>query len=236
MAYEKVTLYGVPIVAPRKVNYGRIDPALSRELFIRHALVEGDWQTHHEFFADNRRLLERSRSSSTGPAAATSSSTTRRSSSSTTSGSRPTWSPARHFDSWWKKARRDAAGAADLRPRMLDQRAAPTASREDDYPDAWRQDGLQLPLTYQFEPGADADGVTVHIPLPLLNQVPDAELRLAGAGPARGAGHRADPVAAEGAAAQLRPGARTTRPGGARRMPATATGRCSTRWSGSCAG
>ncbi len=57
MAYEKVTLYGVPIVAQRKVNYGRIDPELSRELFIRNALVEGDWRTHHKFFADNRKLL-----------------------------------------------------------------------------------------------------------------------------------------------------------------------------------
>jgi ATP-dependent helicase HrpA len=58
MAYEKVTLYGVPIVARRRITYGRIDPALSRELFIRHALVEGDWQTRHEFFHDNRALLE----------------------------------------------------------------------------------------------------------------------------------------------------------------------------------
>ena len=57
MAYEKVTLYGVPIVAQRKVNYGRIDPEVSRELFIRNALVEGDWRTHHKFFADNRKLL-----------------------------------------------------------------------------------------------------------------------------------------------------------------------------------
>jgi ATP-dependent helicase HrpA len=57
VAYEKVTLYGVPIVASRKVSYGRIDPELSRELFIRHALVEGDWRTHHKFFHDNRELL-----------------------------------------------------------------------------------------------------------------------------------------------------------------------------------
>ena len=59
VAYEKVTLYGVPIVvANRKVNYGRIDPELSRELFIRHALVEGDWQTRTTFFHDNRALLD----------------------------------------------------------------------------------------------------------------------------------------------------------------------------------
>ncbi|MCC5698677.1 DUF3418 domain-containing protein, partial [Klebsiella pneumoniae] len=57
VAYEKVTLYGVPLGASRKVNYGRIDPQLSRELFIRHALVEGDWDTDHEFFHRNRELL-----------------------------------------------------------------------------------------------------------------------------------------------------------------------------------
>ncbi|HWM05117.1 MAG TPA: ATP-dependent RNA helicase HrpA, partial [Actinophytocola sp.] len=45
MAYEKVTLYGIPIVAARKVTYGSIDPELCRELFLRHALVEGDWET-----------------------------------------------------------------------------------------------------------------------------------------------------------------------------------------------
>ena len=58
MAYEKVTLYGVPIVARRKVNYGKVDPEVSRELFIRHALVEGDWDTHHKFFHENRKLIE----------------------------------------------------------------------------------------------------------------------------------------------------------------------------------
>lgn len=56
MATEKVTVYGLPIVAARKVNYSQIDPALCRELFIRHALVEGDWQTRHAFFRDNLKL------------------------------------------------------------------------------------------------------------------------------------------------------------------------------------
>ena len=56
MATEKVTVYGLPIVAARKVNYSQIDPALSRELFIRHALVEGDWQTRHAFFRENLKL------------------------------------------------------------------------------------------------------------------------------------------------------------------------------------
>lgn len=57
-AYEKVLLYGLPIVAQRKVLYGKVDPAGARELFIRHALVEGDWTTRHEFFHANRALLE----------------------------------------------------------------------------------------------------------------------------------------------------------------------------------
>ena len=47
MATEKVSLYGLPIIADRQVNYGRIDPAAARELFIEHALVERDWPTHH---------------------------------------------------------------------------------------------------------------------------------------------------------------------------------------------
>ena len=50
MALEKVTLYGLPIVTARKVNYARVDPAAARDLFITSALVEGDWQTHHTFF------------------------------------------------------------------------------------------------------------------------------------------------------------------------------------------
>ena len=95
VAYEQVTLYGVPIVASRKVPYGRIDPQTSRELFLRHALVEGDW-------VDPPRVLRRQPGSCSrrretwkpAPAVATSSSTTRRSTPSTTPASPPTSSPA----------------------------------------------------------------------------------------------------------------------------------------------
>src|SRR3546814_5982424 len=62
MAFERVTLYGVPLVADRPVAYGKVDAALSRELFIRHALVYGEWaayeQGRHRFLETNRRLLE----------------------------------------------------------------------------------------------------------------------------------------------------------------------------------
>ena len=58
MATERVTLYGLPIVAGRTVAYGQLDPVLARDLFIRKALVEGDWDTRHRFFAANRELIE----------------------------------------------------------------------------------------------------------------------------------------------------------------------------------
>ena len=95
VATERVTLYGLPIVTGRTVAYGRIDPELARELFIRRALVEGDWETRHAFFADNRRCSRRSRRSRSARAGATCSSTTRRCSTSSTSASPPTSSPAR---------------------------------------------------------------------------------------------------------------------------------------------
>jgi ATP-dependent helicase HrpA len=171
LAYEKVTLYGVPLVTGRKVNFGRIDPPLARELFIRHALVEGDWQTHHRFFHENRALLEqveelehRARRrdilvddetlfrfyDERIPAEVVS---------------------GRHFDAWWKKARRERPELLNFDRDLLINEGRGGVN-ETDYPDSWHSDGMALPLTYRFEPGTDADGVTVDIPLPLLNQVP----------------------------------------------------------------
>jgi ATP-dependent helicase HrpA len=170
MAYEKVTLYGVPIVAERKVGYAKVDPELCRDLFIRNALVEGDWDTHHRFLRDNRRLLEEAEElehrarrrdivvddetlfefyDERIP---------------------PSVVSARHFDSWWKKARRDDPELLTFSTSMLVGEAAGEVTQAD-YPDAWQVDGQRLRLSYQFEPGTEADGVTVQIPLPVLNQV-----------------------------------------------------------------
>ncbi|MFG2476550.1 ATP-dependent RNA helicase HrpA [Streptomyces fagopyri] len=172
MAYEKVTLYGVPIVAQRKVNYGRIDPETSRELFIRNALVEGDWRTHHKFFADNRRLLtevEELEHRARRRDILVDDETLfdfydQRVPADVVSGA--------HFDSWWKHKRHDEPELLDFERSMLINEKAGTVTK-DDYPDSWRQGRLKFPVTYQFEPGADADGVTVHIPLQVLNQVTD---------------------------------------------------------------
>ncbi len=173
VALEKVTLYGVPIVTERKVNYGRIDPELSRELFIRHALVDGDWRTHHKFFHENRKLLEeveRLEEKARRRDILVDDETLfdfydQRIPADVVSG--------RHFDSWWKKASRETPDLLTFSQEMLVNDSAGVSAG--DYPDAWRQNGQRMRLTYRFEPGAvetgEADGVTVHIPLAVLNQV-----------------------------------------------------------------
>ncbi|GAA1127848.1 MULTISPECIES: ATP-dependent RNA helicase HrpA [Kitasatospora] len=172
LAYEKVTLYGMPVVAQRKVNYGRIDPGLCRELFIRNALVEGDWETHHRFFAENRKLL--------GEVEELENRARRRDilvDDQTLFDFYDARLPeevvsTRHFDSWWKKARHEQPDLLNFEKSMLINESADGVT-EADYPDHWHQGALRFRLTYQFEPGSDADGVTVHIPLPVLNQVTD---------------------------------------------------------------
>ncbi|MGW0878958.1 ATP-dependent RNA helicase HrpA [Streptomyces sp. NPDC002671] len=172
MAYEKVTLYGVPIVAQRKVNYGRIDPAVSRELFIRNALVEGDWRTHHKFYADNRKLLsevEELEHRARRRNIVVDDETLfdfydQRVPEHVVSGA--------HFDSWWKRKRHEQPDFLDFEREMLIRESAEAVTKAD-YPDSWRQGQLKFRVTYQFEPGADADGVTVHVPLQVLNQVTD---------------------------------------------------------------
>ncbi|WP_327269072.1 ATP-dependent RNA helicase HrpA [Streptomyces sp. NBC_01218] len=170
MAYERVTLYGVPIIAQRKVNFGRIDQEASRDLFIRNALVEGDWRTHHQFFHDNRKLLgevEELEHRARRRDILVDDETLfdfydQRIPEHIVSGA--------HFDSWWKHKRRDEPDALDFERSMLINEKAGAVTK-DDYPDSWRQGKLKFKVTYQFEPGADADGVTVHIPLQVLNQV-----------------------------------------------------------------
>ncbi|HEX5115582.1 MAG TPA: ATP-dependent RNA helicase HrpA [Pseudonocardiaceae bacterium] len=173
-ASEKVTLYGIPLVAGRPVNYGRIDPGLCRELFIRHALVDGEWETHHQFFHRNRAMLDevaelenRARrrdivvddetlfdfyDQRVGKDVVS----------------------ARHFDSWWKKTRREQPELLSFDREMLVNSGAGQVS-ETEYPNTWRSDGPPLPLTYQFEPGTKTDGVTIDLPLPVLGQLSDDE-------------------------------------------------------------
>ncbi|MEZ0381937.1 ATP-dependent RNA helicase HrpA [Mycobacterium sp. pW045] len=165
LAYERVTLYGLPLVARRRVGYSRVEPTLARELFIRHALVEDDWQSRHGFSADNARLRaeldelqDRARRrdlivdddeiyafyDARIPADVVS---------------------ARHFDGWWKKQRRQTPDLLTLsRDDLLRADGEVVAGR----PDSWQTGDASLPLSYRFEPDAADDGVTVHVPIDVL--------------------------------------------------------------------
>ncbi len=175
MAYERVTLYGVPLVADRPVSYGKVDAALSRELFIRHALVYGEWSSRHKFLETNRRLLEEAEElehrarrrdivvdehtlfdfydARIGP--------------DVVSGA--------HFDQWWKRERQRNGQLLTFDPAMLTHDTVEEISAAD-YPEQWESagsgaEGLTFPISYHFEPGAPDDGLTIEVPVATLNRV-----------------------------------------------------------------
>ena len=173
MVHEKSMLYGVTIVRDRLVPYHRVDPAAARTMFIRHALLEGDWNRHHKFIDHNEALLaeaaeveEKVRRRGLGvdedtlfdfyDARLPDNVTT-----------------ARHFDSWWKKQRAKDKHYLDFDPNALldDDNVDASATA---FPEAKRQGSVEYALRYKFEPGDPFDGVTVEVPVPLLaNLDPD---------------------------------------------------------------
>ena len=170
MTTERVTLYGLPIVEGRRVQLGRVDPALARTLFIEHALVDGDWRTHHAFVAANRALVDELEDLEER---------TRRRDLLVTRDRMVDFFAARvpddvvsarHFDRWWKDARRTEP---DLLTFTRDDLLDPDADGVDldAFPTTWRQGDLAFDVSYTFGPGAHDDGVTVHVPLAVLNQV-----------------------------------------------------------------
>jgi ATP-dependent helicase HrpA len=170
MAHERVTLYGVPLVADRLVSYGKVDVPLARELFIRHALVYGEWHTRHRFMETNRRLLEEAEELEhrarrrdivvdehtlfdfydvrVGPEVVS----------------------GAHFDRWWKDERRQRPDLLDFDPSMLTHDAADQVT-EADYPEQWVGESLTFPISYHFEPGSADDGLTIDVPVATLNRV-----------------------------------------------------------------
>jgi ATP-dependent helicase HrpA len=171
MAYERVTLYGLPLVPRRRVGYAHEDPELARELFIRHALVDGEWQSNHRFFRDNASLRAelaemevraRRRDLVVGD--------------DEVYGFYDARIPrnivsVRHFDGWWKRQRHVTPDLLTFtRADLL--RVAENAS---DRPDSWQANDLDLPLTYRFDPGAEDDGVTVHVPVGVLARLGGAD-------------------------------------------------------------
>ncbi|MDH5134817.1 MULTISPECIES: ATP-dependent RNA helicase HrpA [unclassified Microbacterium] len=177
VAFEKVTLFGVEIIPRRRVQFARIDRAASRELFVRHALVEGEWDPSRidkrvsAFWRSNaelRRRLEkleereRRRDILAGDEAVFRFYDER--------------IPAevfdvRSFEKWWREA-------LTTTPKLLVMRESDLIDDEDradqrEFPTRWTQGDQVLGLAYRFEPGAPDDGVSVVLPLPLLAQIED---------------------------------------------------------------
>jgi ATP-dependent helicase HrpA len=170
IAYERVTLYGLPLVTGRAVPYASVDPVLSRELFIREALVGGDWTAHHRFVSANaERVAEVERLEAR----------TRRRDLLAGEQARydffdarvpPDVVSQRHFDRWWKQTRGESPDLLTYDDSVLLAADQDTVD-EEAFPDTWRSGDVDLPVTYQFEPGHEADGVTVHVPLAVLGQL-----------------------------------------------------------------
>ncbi|TNM61130.1 ATP-dependent RNA helicase HrpA [Streptomyces sp. NP160] len=178
VATERVTLYGLPLVAGRTVPLARLDPVTARDLFIRHALVGGEWDARGAAVAfveanaavarDVEELQARTRRRDLRvddealvafydarlPADATS---------------------ARAFEAWWRKERRTRPDLLTLTVADLTIDDADALSL-DDAPTSWSSGSFDLSLSYRFDPLAADDGVTVHVPLAVLAQVPETGL------------------------------------------------------------
>ena len=203
VATERVTLHGVPIVVGRTVDLGRIDPEQARDLFLRHALVEGDWDTRHAFFAANRALLDDVEELETRarrrdlvvdedtlfafydarvPAEVVS---------------------GRHFDTWWKRARRRHPDLLDLTAEFLTTEAAKEFGRVGI---PGRRRGRRSHAAAVVRVRARQGDRRHHRRRAGRRAAPGRPhaVHLAGARAARGAGHRADQDAAQAAAAAVR--------------------------------
>ncbi|GAB2520363.1 ATP-dependent RNA helicase HrpA [Paramicrobacterium agarici] len=173
VAYEKVTLFGVPIVPRRRMQYARVDVPLCRELFIRHALVDGEWDSPQSFDKANTRLRrelarveERTRRrdilfddeavfefyDARIPSDVVS---------------------TRSFEGWWRTARQETPELLTMKPDDLLPQDVPAVD-EEAFPPTWRQGDQTLKLTYRFEPGSERDGVTAAVPLALLPRLSPA--------------------------------------------------------------
>lgn len=172
MAFEQASLYGLTIVAKRRVNFNQIEPETCRELFIREALVNGDSSIKEQFLRENQKLVasiealeQKARRKDflideeqlyqfyhqKLP---------------------KTVICQRSFLSWWKKEKAKSAKSLHFTREFLLNESSETLSKND-YPDTWQQNNLTLPLSYHFAPGEVDDGISVLIPVGILNQVQD---------------------------------------------------------------
>ncbi len=168
--YESVTLYGLPIVAKRKVNYGRIDPVDARTMFIRHALVLGDYETRAKFFHHNRGLMDEVAElehKSRRPDILVDEQTLFQFYDERVPAE---IHAARRFETWLREQQKTQPEFLFLTKEALMRHAADSVTAQQ-FPETLDVDGACLTLTYQHEPGHADDGVTLRVPQVLLKQV-----------------------------------------------------------------
>lgn len=175
VATQKVTLFGVPVIADRQVLYAKVDPVYSRELFIQRALIEGDWNTRHHFDRRNRERFQEIEDLENR---------TRRKDLRASDEELFAFFDARlpaeivsqrHFDTWWKSQRHETPELLDLGEEHLLAESAEEVD-VDAFPEHFDHDGLALELRYEFNPsrytaGSSSDGITVRVPVLFLNQL-----------------------------------------------------------------
>ena len=170
VANETVALYGLPLQTARPVLYGKIDPGAARDLFIRHALVAGEWESHHRFVEHNAAVIDEvldlearyRRTDLLVDDEAIVGFFDRRIPEDVIS--------VRHFDRWWKDARLEDPQRLDLTVDDLLDHDLDTPG-EDAFPEIWQYGGVSMPLSYEFEPGSTTDGLIVDIPIDGLARV-----------------------------------------------------------------
>lgn len=171
VATERVTLYGLPIVPGRAVSYGRHGGEEARELFLQKALVEGDWDARHQFLEVNRqRIIDVERIEER----------VRQRGLLVDDGVLREFFDARvpkeivsggEFDRWWRRTRHTDPHLLEYPKELLLNESVLGGVDARDWPTKWRQGELELRLSYDYEPGTERDGVTVHVPLEALGQL-----------------------------------------------------------------
>ncbi|OEY68109.1 ATP-dependent RNA helicase HrpA [Marinobacter sp. X15-166B] len=175
MGFERVSLYGLDIISRRRIAYSQVDPAECRSLFIMRAMVEGDYQTRAPFFKNNQQLLEDVEGLERK---------TRRRDLLVDDHTLASFYDARlpddivsgrHFERWWKSLPPEELKSLELTEADVLQRPLDD-SAEALYPDHLEWEGARYPLSYQFEPTGEDDGVSLKVPLMALTQLPNQRL------------------------------------------------------------
>lgn len=175
MAYQQTSLMGLVINPKQKINFSSIDPPQSREIFIYHALVAGEYDTRAPYHQHNRELFKqvedienraRRRDILVDDTAVYELFNQRL----------PEWiTNGKSFEKWRKAAEKDNPQVLYLTEQDI-TRAPSDSVTEYSFPDAMDVQGGKLQIDYQFEPGRSQDGLTVEVPITLLNQLNEAKL------------------------------------------------------------